>query len=152
MKFIIVVLFIMACFSVAGAQDENPDYDKALADSLGADEYGMRQYVLAILKAGSNKTQDKEELTRLFRGHMENIGRLAKEGKLVLAGPLGDNEKTYRGIFILKAETIAEADDIVKTDPAVSAGVFDIELYELYGSAALPLHLDFHKIIAKKNP
>ncbi|WP_260392461.1 hypothetical protein [Empedobacter falsenii] len=35
-----------------------------------------------------------------FRGHLDNINRLVKEEKLVVAGPMGKNEKNYCGIFI----------------------------------------------------
>ena len=146
-------LAILCCIGfTANAQAQNPDYNKALADSLGADDYGMKQYVLAILKTGSNTTTDKEELNKYFRGHMENIGRLAKEGKLVVAGPLGKNDKTYRGIFILDVKTVEEAKKLVETDPAVQAKIFDVELYPWYGSAALPMYLPASEKIAKKNP
>jgi uncharacterized protein YciI len=146
-------LAILCCLSfAANAQTQKPVYSKALADSLGADNYGMKQYVLVILKTGSNTTTDKQKLNEYFRGHMENIGRLAKEGKLVVAGPLGKNDKNYRGIFILDAKTIEEAQKLVETDPAVKAKVFDMELYPWYGSAALPMYLDTHGKISKENP
>jgi uncharacterized protein YciI len=149
----LVALAILCCLSVAAsAQTPNPAYDKALADSLGADVYGMKQYVLAILKTGSYTTTDKEKLNAYFRGHMENIGRLAKEGKLVVAGPLGKNDKAYRGIFILDAKTVEEAQKLVETDPAVKAKVFEVELYPWYGSAALPVYLETHSKIEKEKP
>lgn len=120
----------------------NPQYDKALAEKLGSDDYGMKSYILAILKTGTNQTADKNELQELFRGHMNNINRLVEEGKLVVAGPLGKNDKTYRGIFILKdVGTIDAAKELLQTDPAVKAGVFELELYNWYGSAALPEYL-----------
>lgn len=146
-------LAILCCLGFAAiAQTQNPNYNKALADSLGADDYGMKQYVLAILKTGSNTTTDKEKLNEYFRGHMDNIGRLAKEGKLIVAGPLGKNDKAYRGIFILDVKTVEEAQKLVETDPAVKAKVFDVELYPWYGSAALPAYLDTHKKIEKQMP
>lgn len=39
----------------ANAQTINSNYNKALADSSGADDYGMKMYVLVILKSGTNK-------------------------------------------------------------------------------------------------
>ena len=146
-------LAILCCLGfAANAQTQKPTYNKALADSLGADDYGMKQYVLAILKTGINTTTDKQKLNEFFKGHMDNIGRLAKEGKLVVAGPLGKNDKNYRGIFILNAKTVEEARKLVETDPAVQAKVFDVELYPWYGSAALPMYLDTHNKISKENP
>ena len=152
MKYFFTLAILYFLGFAANAQTQKPAYNKALADSLGADDYGMKQYVLAILKTGSNTTIDKEKLNSYFRGHMENIGRLAKEGKLVVAGPLGKNDKAYRGIFILNAKTIEEAKKLVETDPAVQAKVFDVEFYPWYGSAALPTYLDTHSKISKENP
>ena len=132
------------------AQADNPVYDKALADSLGGDDYGMKSYVLVILKAGANTTESKEKTDSLFRGHLMNIGRLAKEGKLIVAGPLGKNDKTYEGIFILNVKTTEEANNLLTTDPAIKAKLLDTELYRWYGSAALPLYLKYHEKVEKK--
>ncbi len=144
---------ISLCFSAFSfAQTQNPDFDQALADSLQADQYGMKMYVLAILKTGEAKIEDKEKINELFRGHMDNIQRLVKENKMILAGPLGKNDKSYRGIFIFDVKTIEEAEKLVSTDPAVSSGLLAVELYEWYGSAALPVYLETAKKITKENP
>ena len=78
----------------------NPNYDKVLAEKLRADDYGMKSYFLVILKTGTNTTASKDLITKSFRGHMDNINKLVKEEKLCVAGPLGKNDKAYRGIFI----------------------------------------------------
>jgi uncharacterized protein YciI len=149
MKKLIVLVMLVIGGIYASAQSAKPVYDAALAKSLGADERGMKMYVLAILKSGTNKTDNKATLDSLFKGHMANINRLAANGKLVVAGPLEKNDKTYRGIFIFNVKTIAEANELVITDPAIKAKVLDAELYEWYGSAALPVYLDTHKKIDK---
>lgn len=141
------LLFLCLLIAASASAQTNLKYDKALATALGGDEYGMKAYVLAILKTGSNTTADKETVGQLFRGHMDNIGKLAKEGKLIVAGPLGKNDKSYRGIFILNVKTIAEATALLETDPAVKAKLLDAELYEWYGSAALPEYLKSHEKI-----
>ena len=134
------------------AQTSNPKFDKALADSLGADKHGMKPYVFVILKTGPNKITDKEKLNELFRGHMSNINRLAEAGKLVVAGPFMKNDKSYRGIFILNAKTIAEANELLSTDPAINEKIFDTETFEWYGSAALPMYLPFHEKTEEQKP
>ncbi len=146
----ILLILMLVCFFQANAQTENPNYDSKLAESLGGDEYGMKMYVLAILKTGSNNTAGKEKLNELFRGHMDNITRLAKEGKLIVAGPLSKNDKNYRGIFILNVKTIEEANQLLNTDPAIKEKVFDVETFQWYGSAALPEYLKIHEKIEKK--
>jgi len=85
-----------------------------------------------------------------MKDHMENITKLAKEGKLIVAGPmLEKNQNDYSGIFILDAKTKEEAESLVLTDPSIKAGIFDVELYKWYGSAALPLYLKSHDKVTK---
>lgn len=117
---------------------------------MGGDEYGMKQYVLVILKTGTSTVKDKSITDSLFRGHMQNINALAKAGKLVVAGPLQKNEKAYRGIFILNVKSIAEAKALLDTDPAIRAKLLDSELFGWHGSAALPMYLDFHDKVEKR--
>jgi hypothetical protein len=35
-------------------------FDEQLAEQLGADQYGMRTYVMALLKAGPDRSHDEE--------------------------------------------------------------------------------------------
>jgi uncharacterized protein YciI len=149
MKRFATLFFILLALGLS-AQTDNPKYDKELAESLGGDAFGMKQYVLVILKTGSNTTADKETKSQLFRGHMDNIERLVNEGKLIIAGPLGKNEKNYRGIFILNVKTVEEAAALVATDPAIKEKLLDVELYPWYGSAALPEYLKAHEKIEHK--
>ncbi|MEO6149455.1 MAG: YciI family protein [Mucilaginibacter sp.] len=148
-----LLLVVCLAFISAGikAQSTNPKYDPALAYELGADDYGMKSYVLVILKTGTNTTADQATIDSAFKGHMANMGRLVKEGKLVVAGPLKKNDKQYRGIFILNVPTVEEAAKLVDTDPAIKAKLLDVELYGWYGSAALPEHLKIHDRIEKKS-
>lgn len=149
----IVIISLLAIFSIAAnAQSTNPKYDKALADSLGANENGMKQYVLVILKTGPQDKNITDKPTRdsLFAGHFSNMGAMAKAGKLIVAGPIGKNDKTYRGIFILNVKTIEEALELTQTDPSIKAGIFDVELFPWYGSAALPMYLKYTDKVEKK--
>lgn len=146
-----LLLFLFVSFSLSAySQTENSKYDKLLADSLGSDDYGMKTYILVILKTGPNKIENKIVLDSLFKGHMENIGHLASKGKLIVAGPLGKNDKTYRGIFILNVKSIEEATALLETDPTIKNKVLEAELYNWYGSAALPTYLPNHEKIEKK--
>ena len=128
--------------SASVCQKTNPHYDSTLAKKFNADDYGMKQYVLVILKTGTNTTGDKKIKDSLFAGHMDNINRLVKINKLVVAGPLTKNEKTYRGIFILDVKTFEEANALLDTDPAIKEKLLAAELYQWYGSAALPAYLE----------
>ena len=97
--------------------------DSTLATELGADDYGKHQYVMAFLKAGPNRSQDSLTAANLQRAHLDNITRLANEGKLVLAGPFLDNGE-IRGIYIFDVKTIEEAQELTATDPAINSRPF----------------------------
>jgi uncharacterized protein YciI len=146
---LLTTLILMTSLSVFC--QSNPKYDKALADSLGADDYGMKMYVLVLLKTGPVNIDDKKINDSLFAGHIKNIQRLADEGKLSVAGPLQKNDKNYRGIFILNVKTIDEAKALLQTDPTIKAQVLDAELYGWYGSAALPMYLPASEKVNKLN-
>jgi uncharacterized protein len=147
-----LAIAISALISVsANGQSENPKYDKALADSLGADERGMKSYVLVILKTGPQDKNITEKPIRdsLFRGHFSNMNKMAEAGQLIVAGPIGKNDNTYRGIFILNVKTVEEAQALAQTDPSIQAGIFAIECYPWYGSAALPMYLHYTDKVEK---
>ena len=148
--FLSISLALIASSCGTTKQSAETKYDAQLAQKLGADELGMKMYVLVILKTGDTKIEDKALRDSLFRGHFANINKLADEGKLVVAGPLEENENQYRGIFILDVKTFAEAGLLLQNDPTVSQGIFKPEMYEWYGSAALPVYMQMHKKIQKK--
>jgi len=128
-------------------------FNQELATKLGADKYGMKPYVIVMLTTGSAKVEDKTKMGELMKGHLANIRKLSDEGKIVVAGPfLEKSKEDYRGMFIFNTQSKEEAEQWVKTDPAVMAGVFSYEIFPWYGSAALPMYLKYHKEIAKENP
>lgn len=131
---------------------KNQNYNPLLAQKLGGDDYGMKGYVLVLIKTGTNLTTDKTLISNSFRGHMENINLLVKEGKMIVAGPLGKNDKTYRGIFILNVKTFDEAKSLLQNDSAIKEGLLDYELYKWFGSAALPEYLEASDKIWKVKP
>ncbi len=164
LKWIVTLFFVAASNATQGsdeiehsAGDRETDtrntvqYDTQLANKLGADPYGMRSYVMAFLKAGPNRDQDEETATNLQRMHLENIQRLADEGKLVLAGPFLDDGK-LRGIYIFNVTSVEEVRALTETDPAIKAGRLEMDLHPWYGSAAIQLVNELHGKIAQKNP
>ncbi|MGH1365878.1 MAG: YciI family protein [Calditrichia bacterium] len=123
-------------------------YNPELAAKYGADNYGMRKYVMAFLKRGPNRPTDEKKSAQLQAAHMKNIGRMAEAGKLSLAGPfLNDGE--LRGIYIFNVETVEEAKALTETDPAIQHGSLVMELVPWYGSAALMGVNEVHKTLSK---
>jgi uncharacterized protein YciI len=151
---IIAVLLAAIVFhtpaSAQVAPGANPNFDEALAKKLGADDLGMREYVMCFLKTGPFKVEDPAKRSELMKGHFGMINRLAKEGKLVLAGPFS-NGGEFRGIYLFDVKTVEEAKLLTETDPSIKVGYFTVEFIKWYGSAALMQVNETHNKIAKKN-
>lgn len=154
LNFYLALSLFTATFTFAQQKKtEKPKFNQELATSLGADKYGMKAYTIVMLTTGPTKVEDKTKMGELMKGHMTNIGKLADEGKIIVAGPfLEKNKETYRGMFIFNTKSKEEAEKWVRTDPAVQAGVFNYEIFPWYGSAALPLYLKHHAEVAQENP
>lgn len=122
------VLFIAAFFQSALCQK----------DSTAKTEQKIKQFWLVIIKTGPKDKEitDSTERSKIFAGHFSNMERLHKEGILKAAGPFGKNDFTWRGLFILDCDTKEEAENYVKTDPAVAADVFITDIVPWYSEAS----------------
>ncbi|MDB6162819.1 MAG: YcII domain protein [Xanthomonadaceae bacterium] len=150
---------LAACFCLAGSPQVSaqkaepaPSYDAALAQRLGADQRGMRTYVLVILKTGPTPVSDGEERKAMFAGHFANIERLAAAGKLVLAGPFDKDPAGWRGLFVLAVADLDEARRLTATDPVIVHGEMVAEYHRWYGSAATMMIPQLHARLLPKAP
>jgi uncharacterized protein YciI len=148
-----VALCLGACAGAVHAQPApaaaKPSYDAALAAAVGADERGMKAYVVVVLKTGPRRVPEGPERNEMFKGHFSNMKRLSADGKLALAGPF-DGVDGWRGLYVFAVNDIEEARQLVATDPVVSQGEMVPEFHKYYGSAALMLVRDLHEKVARK--
>jgi uncharacterized protein YciI len=149
-----IVAAIWAACSVARAEQQAavPVRDSELATRLGADERGMRKFVLVILKTGPKRMPDGEQRKAMFAGHFANMQRLSKAGKLVLAGPFGEDADGWRGLFVFAVDDIEQARQLTATDPVIVNGEMVAEYHRWYGSAATMMIPELHEKIAPKSP
>lgn len=125
MKQLMTIMILLCCLrgtaqtAIAGADPRKVQ--------MGAKT--MKQYYFVMLTKGKGKDRvtDIASINKLQEGHMANIERLHREGKLMLAGPFGD-DGNWRGIFVLDCETSKEAEQLLATDPMIKAGCLDYEL------------------------
>lgn len=156
LSFVVLLLLGSCGNNPEGNEDSGqtlPDstaYDAALAEEYGADDYGMKKYIFAFLYRGENTSVDADRAMELQRAHLENIQRMAREGKLVLAGPFFGNED-LRGIYIFNVPTLEEAEALTNSDPAIEAGVLRMELKEWYGAAALMAVNQLNEQVTRKS-
>ncbi|MEA1887466.1 MAG: YciI family protein [Bacteroidota bacterium] len=153
---VIIFILLSGCINPDPEQNsqmissEVSGYDSLLARELGADNYGMKRYIMAFLIRGDSSSVDSAEAARLQRAHLDNITRMAEKGQLLLAGPFLDSTD-IRGIYIFNVSTIEEAEELTSSDPAIKAGVLKMELHPWYGSATLQKINEIHALIQKDN-
>jgi uncharacterized protein YciI len=93
---------------------------------LTAAAYAQAPYIFIFLNKKPDADQlPKEEVSKIMEGHMANMDRLAKEGKLVAAGPFQGGG----GIFIMKTASVDEAKNWISTDPGIRAKRWNVELF-----------------------
>ena len=132
----ILFFFVFVSFVVIACSNEHhtpqssttqvEKYDLNKDTSFFAGE--MKRYWLVLLKKGPNRNQDSISAEKIQAAHMANINRLGKEGKLIMAGPIGI-EDDLRGIFIMNCADSAEVENFVKTDSAVITGRLIMKYY-----------------------
>lgn len=85
------------------------------------DMSNMREYYFVeLLRIPNRPNLDSTVSANLQSAHLNNIDSLHRAGKLVLAGPFGDDKGG--GIFILKASSLEEATQMCESDPAIKNG------------------------------
>jgi len=122
--FSVLALFLLACLSACRFGSSGPD---------------ERGYTLVFLKTGAKEKLSDEEQKTIFAGHFANIQRLAKEKKLLLAGPFGQpkHDIALRGLFVLDTDDPLQAQAWAETDPGFQAHVFTLEYHPLRTQAPL---------------
>ena len=73
------------------------------------------------------------------------MGRLAKAGKLVLAGPIEKDADGWRGMFVFAVDDVDEARQLTSADPVIVNGEMVAEFHRWYGSAAAMMLPDIHE-------
>ena len=115
--FLFVILLALSCKSpqpAANTAAEKPKYE-------------MKKYWLTFLLRGDNRSHDSSTAANIQAAHIRNIERLAAEGKIIMAGPIGVN-RDLRGIFIIDAPDSLTAASYINTDSAVITGRLKFEV------------------------
>lgn len=125
MKRIILPLLLLALPAFLIAQQSAQTEKKKEAP-----KYEMKQYWFVMLVKGKDrdKITDTAVIRKLQEGHMANMQVMADMGKLIVAGPFGD-DGNWRGIFIFDAASKEEVEKLLQTDPAIKAGRMDYEIH-----------------------
>jgi uncharacterized protein YciI len=112
----------------------------AVAQAPAQPDASSAQYFFVLLIRPANAPQvSKEAGEKLQDEHMANIRKMFVEHKLAIAGPFLD-DTALRGIFVLQAESAAQAQEWADSDPAVKAGRFTPEVHGPWDIDASAIH------------
>ncbi|MFL6569299.1 MAG: YciI family protein [Chthoniobacterales bacterium] len=104
------------------------------AQSPSPTPFEFDQFILVLLVRPANPPEFlKEQLDEMQKQHIANIERLAREGKMLKAGPTEDySARNVRGIFILKTKSADEARDWIRDDVFIKTGRLTAEYMKWY--------------------
>jgi uncharacterized protein len=133
--FYIAAFISLLLFTVNKSVAQSKSTDKKEIKAKGE----MRTYYMVFLKKGPKRDHDSTTAAKIQAGHMANMDKLAKEGKLAIAGPFLD-DTDLRGIFIFTADNAEEVAKWVETDPAIISGrlIYEVHPWMSMRGASLP--------------
>jgi len=104
------------------------------------------EFQMALLKHGPKWTDAQNaEMKRLHDEHLNYVSSLFDSGKAIIAGPFTDGGE-ITGVYVLRAQSAAEAKAWVEADPVVAAGLLVAEMHpwwseDIFSKPAKPLKL-----------
>lgn len=132
MRIIILFLSVLAITSCqpSGPQPEKEEKKESQVKIPSEEGFEMKQYFFVMLTRGDRRDEitDTTVINNIQEKHLANINRLAEMGKILVAGPFGD-ETNWRGIFIFDCETQEEVENLLNTDPAIISGRLAYEIH-----------------------
>jgi len=131
MKNLLFALLFFTPFTLLAQKKSKTKHETRKEESTKSavpDKFEPISLFFVMLVKGPNRNQDSATAEKIQEGHMANITKLSKSGKLLVAGPFME-DLNWRGIFILKCDTQDEAEKIIKTDPAIISGRLTYEIH-----------------------
>ncbi len=138
MKYLILLLTLFLAGSGLRAQQLDEEGYEVFTYQEGDSTFLMRKYYFCVLRKGEQRGHSAEDVEKIQAGHMKHLSDLAKEGKICIAGPFGDDGDA-RGIVIFKVKSLEEARRLADADPAVISGRLVADIRPWWGGVGSKL-------------
>ncbi|WP_375766247.1 YciI family protein [Archangium gephyra] len=127
-------LFAGSAGAQGSAAPKNQPAQAAPKDKAKAPQVDFEKHYLVILRRGPSWSPEvTPAVERIQSEHMAHLNRMADSGKMIIAGPFGEQQDpTFRGACLYKTETLEEARKLAEEDPAVKAGRLKVEIMAWY--------------------
>ena len=124
----LLLILLIACKDENKTQSQSVSANYDLQSDTTVYSKEMKRFWLVELRKGPNRNQDSASRVKIQAAHIANIERLAKEGKIIMAGPIGI-EDDLQGIFLMNCSDSTEVEKFVQTDTAVITGRLIMKYY-----------------------
>ena len=113
------------------ASEEKEEPKKETKEGVKAESSAStgKNYIVGILKPGSNPELDSLERAEMIESHVEYLKYLNKNGKLYASGPMSTNPD-MRGLYIFNVASVEAAEGLMNSDRAIEAGLVTVEYHE----------------------
>ena len=128
-RYILVLLGLAFALPLARAVEHPaPHKIKVVVAPPPADDDSVTYFLGLLTKGPRAGDGTREEREQAQSAQTAYINRLARERKLIVAGPIVDRSD-WRGIYIFKCASLTEAQSLAAEDPEVQAGRLVIEVH-----------------------
>ena len=125
---LIAFVLLLSTFGIAKAQSADTTNFEIFAYEDGDQTFMMQKYFLVFLKKGPNSSPDAEAAARIQEAHLAYLVGIYNQGYICMNGPFGD-DGVIRGATIYRVATAEDAERLASGDPAVKAGIFELEIH-----------------------
>jgi len=97
-------------------------------------KFEFEQFQLVLLVRPADRKEIPEaEAEAIQKQHLAHLTKMGESGKMVVAGPFGDQrDASLRGACLYRVATAEEARALAEADPAVKAGRLRVEVVTWY--------------------
>lgn len=96
-----------------------------------------KKYWMVILRPGADHMENTSAAALMEDAHVNTVGNLIKEGKLIIAGSFTEKEE-LEDVFIMECKDSLEATNLLQQDAAIAGGWLKAEIRPCWTARNMP--------------